>query len=85
LEPAAAEPWRLDWTDAMGLLDYDSDTSHDGPVNVDAFQISNLTSAKKPRIDVPPSSTAEPLSAAPDVLSEVRNAVLPCACIFNPY
>lgn len=61
----------------MGLLDYDSDDGHDGSGNVDAFQISNLTSTKKPRIDAP-GSTAESLSAAPDVLSEVRNAFSPC-------
>jgi len=56
----------------MGLLDYDSDSSHDGPGNTDAFQISKLAPTKIPRIDAPPSSTAE-ISAAPDVLSEVRD------------
>lgn len=53
------------------MLDYDSDSSDGGSTTpTDAFQIANLTSSKKPRIDGPSTSKAT-VSAAPDVLSEV--------------
>lgn len=50
------------------MLEYDSDSSNGG--SGDAFQISKITAAKRPRTgDLRPPSVA--LSAAPDVLSEV--------------
>lgn len=76
---AAAPALRSSFATAhpMTLLDYDSDSSHDGSGNIDAFQISNLAPAKKTRIRAPTSSAAEPFSAAPDVLSEVLMFPLP--------
>lgn len=52
------------------MLDYDSDSSA-GEATNDAFQINKLAS-KKPRIDEPSTSTSVTVSAAPDVLLEVR-------------
>ncbi|KAF8306039.1 pre-mRNA splicing factor [Clavulina sp. PMI_390] len=56
----------------MTSLDYDSDSSSGSIGGADAFQISQLSSAKRPRIDEPASTSASTAvrSAAPDVLSE---------------
>lgn len=55
------------------MLDYDSDSSTGEPS--DAFQISRLA-GKKPRLDEASPSTPVKVSAAPDVLSEVRFSVI---------
>lgn len=74
---AAQPPSTQTKVPSWAMLEYDSDSSAGEPS--DAFQINKLV-AKKPRIDEPSSSASVAVSAAPDVLLEVR---IPLQCCVN--